>query len=268
MSPAAGMKGTSRMGFAPDWLALREPLDHKARDKALLAQARSHARPGAVIADLGCGTGSTARAFDEVGTSPWTWRFVDSDASLLEIAAERHPTAEPVIMDLGHIKDMPLQGVSLVTASALLDLMPINWLRELVARLKAAALPFYAALTYNGVMHWTPALDEDREVAAAFNAHQETDKGLGRAMGPGAARIASQIFSDHGFEVTLADSPWAVAHEHAELHGQLVDGIGVAAQEMGSDVAPSWVARRQAELCQTTAMIGHTDLLAVPRKTF
>ena len=45
------------MGFSADWLALREPADHAARDGDLLAAAAQVA--GAVIVDLGCGTGST-----------------------------------------------------------------------------------------------------------------------------------------------------------------------------------------------------------------
>jgi len=268
MLPVVGMRGTFSMGFAPDWLALREPADHAARDKALLAQAQAQVGPHAVVADLGCGTGSTARAFAECGAENWTWRFLDSDASLLEIAAARHPKAQPVMMDLGRIEDMPLHGIGLVTASALLDLMPLDWLRRLAQRLKAAALPFYAALTYNGVMHWSPALQEDQEVTEKFNAHQETDKGLGPAMGPRAARVASQVFAEHGFRVSLADSPWSLTEDQAPLHGQLVDGIGAAASEMGSRAATEWVARRRAALGLSTAFIGHTDLLAVPKRAF
>lgn len=254
------------MGFEPEWLALREPADHSARDKALLEQARAHAGPEALVADLGCGTGSTARAFDDPKASSWRWRFLDSDAALLEIAAARHPSAEAVIMDLGQIEDMPLNGVSLVTASALLDLMPYEWLCQLAARLKEANLPFYAALSYNGVMHWSPPLAEDQEITMAFNSHQTTNKGLGPAMGPSAARLASQVFAEHGFVVTLADSPWSLAGDDAELHLQLVDGIAAAALEMGSTAATRWVERRRAELGRSAATIGHTDLLAIPRR--
>lgn len=254
------------MGFAPDWLALREPADHAARDKALLAQAQAQVGPSAVVADLGCGTGSTARAFAGSGADNWTWRFLDSDASLLEIAATRHPKSEPVMMDLGRIEDMPLHGVGLVTASALLDLMPLDWLRRLAQRLKAEALPFYAALTYNGVMHWSPALQDDQEVTEAFNAHQETDKGLGPAMGPRAARLASQVFMQHGFRVSLADSPWSLKEDQAQLHRKLVDGIGAAAGEMGSNAATQWAVERHAALDQSKAFIGHTDLLAIPQR--
>lgn len=50
------------MGFAPQWLALREPADRAARDTALLARAAHLAGPAPVIVDLGAGTGASVRA--------------------------------------------------------------------------------------------------------------------------------------------------------------------------------------------------------------
>ena len=83
------------MGFSPDWLALREPVDHASRDAGLLAQAAACAGQGAIVVDLGSGTGSTARAFTGV---TWQWRFVDGDATLLDIAQARHPGTEQMVL--------------------------------------------------------------------------------------------------------------------------------------------------------------------------
>ena len=83
------------MGFSANWLALREPVDHVSRDAGLLARAVTYAGPGNVVVDLGSGAGSTARAF---GDADCTWRFVDSDAKLLEIAQARHPGAEQMVL--------------------------------------------------------------------------------------------------------------------------------------------------------------------------
>lgn len=254
------------MSFSPDWLALREPVDLAARDAALLARAAACAGPQAIVLDLGSGTGSTARAFASDASSSWTWRFVDGDADLLGIAHARHPASDCVVMNLRDIDDLPLAGVSLVTASALLDLMPVEWMSRLAKRLGDAAVPFYAALNYDGVMDWSPALETDEMITRAFNAHQQTDKGIGLAMGPNSGTLAAQILTEHGFDVTLADSPWQLGPAQTDLHRQLITGIAEAAQQCGSLLAPDWIQKRSAEIARAQATIGHTDLLAIPRR--
>ena len=253
------------MGFSPDWLDLREPADHAARDAGLLAQAAGRLRGGQVILDLGSGTGSTARALG----SDRPWRFLDADADLLAIAAVRHPASEQVVFDLKDVDALPLDGVGLVTASALLDVMPEAWIEALAQRLASKNLPFYAALTYNGQMDWTPALPLDTAITASFNRHQLGDKGLGPAAGPNAATMAADIFQKNGFTVQSAESPWILASEHAALQGHLLDGIASAASEAGQEHAGAWLRARQITLAQANAqaVIGHTDILALPSGT-
>ncbi len=249
------------MGFSPDWLALREPVDHASRDASRLAQAVACAGPGTTVVDLGSGTGSTARAFGETGC---TWRFVDGDQALLDIAQQRHPGAEQLVFDLRHIDELPLDGVRLVTASALLDLMPREWVTALARRLQAAGIPFYGALNYNGVMRWSPEHTADAGVTEAFNAHQLTDKGIGPALGPTSADVTADIFAKHGFDVHLGDSPWQLNGSAAQLHDELLVGIGNAAAEAGFAQAQDWVTDRRATVSDTVGYIGHTDIFAVP----
>lgn len=253
------------MSFSPDWLALREPVDHAARDADLLAQAVAAAGSDAVVMDLGCGTGSTARAFAGHAIAGWTWRFVDEDKGLLEIVKARHPLSEQLAHNLKDIAALPLEGVGLVTASALLDLMPRDWVIALAKRLSAARVPFYGALNYNGAMHWSPAHDDDDRVTQAFNAHQCTDKGLGPALGPTSGEVTAQIFADHGFTVTQGDSPWRLDAAHADLQMPLLAGIADAAQDMGMTSAADWMQDRIALIAKGTGYVGHTDILAMPR---
>lgn len=253
------------MGFSVEWLALREPADIAARDAALLAQAAVAAGPDPVILDLGCGTGSTLRSLAPHLPDHTVWHLVDNDATLLERAGANAPgRAHGHRIDLRDLDELPLGGVTLVTASALLDLMPANWIRALAKRLDRAGLPFYAALSYDGIMTWDPVLPKDADVTRAFNDHQRGDKGLGPALGPDAATVAAQIFRDAQFSVTDANSPWRIGPDSVALHRVLVTGIAAAAAETGCSGAPDWGRARSGIAADSQCLIGHRDMLALP----
>lgn len=246
------------MGFSADWLALREPADHAARDAGLLRMAAVAAGTAPVIVDLGCGTGSTRRAFGGMVEGA-TWHMVDGDAGLLARAG-----AQGHCLDLNDIAALPLPGATLVTASALLDLVSDLWLDRLVDRLVALKLPFYAALSYDGRMDWTPALPADAAVTAAFNRHQTGDKGFGPALGPRAADHAAARLRAAGYSVEEAVSPWRLGPADASLQQQLLGGIAQAAAEAGCPDAKDWLAARLGMIENGSCRIGHRDLLALP----
>jgi len=250
------------MAFSAEWLALREAADRAARDSALLVRAAGCVAPGQHVLDLGCGTGSTARAFAGQGFKDLHWRFLDSDRALLDVAGRLHPDAEVVQGDLADVDALPLADVGLVTASALLDLMPLAWVQRLAARLSAARIPFYAALSYDGQMRWSPPMDADACVTEYFNRHQGTDKGLGPALGPLSAAGTVEAFTAEGFSVSLSDSPWVIGLDQAAFHDALLEGIGAAAAEAGLQEAADWAQARRAAVDRSQGVIGHRDLLA------
>ncbi len=253
------------MGFSATWLSLREPADHAARDAALLAAAAKAAGAAPVIVDLGCGTGSTIRALANHLQQPAAWRLVDNDADLLEHAAratEDHVTTHRI--DLRDLDTLPLDGASLVTASALLDLCSRDWVQRLAERLAAQTLPFYAALNYNGAMQWSPVDPSDDAVTQAFNRHQRGDKGFGPALGADSADAIAEVFSAAGFKVLQADSPWQLGPAEADLQRELLTGIAGAAAEAGADVSDRWLQTRIGALAEARCRIGHRDLLALP----
>ena len=253
------------MGFSADWLALREPADHAARDRGLLAAATDAAGSQPVIVDLGCGTGSTIRAFQGHLAGPVRWELVDNDADLLTHAAQAAAgDVKTHQIDLRDLEALPLDRASLVTASALLDLCSRDWVEKLATRLASRRLPFYAALNYDGVMEWTPADPADAGITQAFNRHQRQDKGLGPALGPDAADVIAEIFAAAGYRVLQADSPWRLAPDQAALHLELLQGIARAADEAGAAEARAWGARRAAAVERTHCRIGHRDILALP----
>jgi SAM-dependent methyltransferase len=253
------------MGFSADWLALREPADHAARDAALLSAAADAAGPHPVIVDLGCGTGSTIRAFDGHLAGPAQWRLLDNDPDLLVYAARAAGgQATTHQIDLRDLDTLPLESATLVTASALLDLCSQSWVEGLAERLARHKLPFYAALNYDGVMQWTPSDPADAQITQAFNRHQRQDKGFGPALGPDAANIIAKIFAAAGYRVLQADSPWHLSGGHAALQRELVQGIAQAASEAGAEKAMAWGDSRKAAASTAVCHIGHRDILALP----
>ncbi len=220
-------------GFSAGWLALREPYDAAARNRDVLtAVAAACAGPAIAVTDLGCGTGSTLRALSPLLPAQQSWRLVDNDPALLEIAARTRPV-KTVVADLAADLETVLHDVDLVTTSALLDLVSAAWLDRLVIAAARLNVPFYAALSYDGVVTLTPASQHDAAVIAAVNRHQGTDKGFGPALGPTAAAVAPQRFRAAGFTVTAGPSDWVCAPHDRAIQMELLAGWASAAGEIG-----------------------------------
>ena len=248
------------MSFEPTWLELREPADVAARDPGLLAAAAAFLGDGLAL-DLGCGTGATVRAFGGRGR----WRLLDRDPRLLALAAARCPAAETVEGDLAELAALPLDGVRLITASALLDLASPWWVEALADRAAAAGVGVYAALSYDGTLFWEPALPGDAAVATGFDRHQRRDKGLGPALGPEGAAALARAMRRRGYAVRTAPSPWRLGPAEAALQAALIEGIAAAAAETGV-ATRAWRQARLAASAAGRASVGHVDLLALPSR--
>ncbi len=260
-------------GFSTQWLDLREPADRAARDKGLLREAAAlvaRADDPAVL-DLGSGTGATARALGPYCGAGITWRFVDHDPDLLREAGRRTPGAATFARDLAALAasggdGLPLDGVALVTASALFDLVSEAWVERLVALLSARRMPLYSALTYTGAMGFNPGHALDERIVAAFNADQRADKGFGPALGPEAADVLARALRRSGYSVRVAASPWILGTGDLALTTDLLRGTAEAARRHldAAEDADRWLAARLASAPHGTIHIGHQDLLAVP----
>jgi SAM-dependent methyltransferase len=258
------------MSFDPEWLALREPADRGARSVRLLRGAvdwtrRAGAAP--VIVDLGCGTGSTRRAFGAEARGA-RWRFVDNDATLLDLAvADAGARVEGHLLDLREIDRLPLEEATLVTCSALLDLMSRDWLEGFADRLAATGAGLHAALSFDGRISWMPdPAPREAEILAAFNAHQLRDKGLGPALGPEAAAVLAELLRARGFEVRVERSDWRLDPKSGPLQSALAQGIAGAAEESRCAEVDDWLQARLAAIAAgvSSARVGHLDLLALP----
>jgi SAM-dependent methyltransferase len=279
-------------GFSSEWLALREPADHAARVSALidaLAAALAERSMGDIaVVDLGCGTGSNLRALAPHLGPCQTWTLVDNDPALLETArmvlaawADRaeargaHLVLEKdgrqirVAFSAADLSADPAAildpAPDLVTAAALFDLVSAGWLGRFAEAVADSGAVFYTALSYDGREVWQPPHPADAAMQAAFLAHQAGDKGFGAALGPGATAALAELFGRRGYAVRTAPSPWRLGPEDRGLIAQLKDGKAAAVAETGlvpRDAVTAWAAARHAP--DTTALIGHEDLLAVP----
>lgn len=269
-------------GFSIDWLDLREDADRRARDSDLLEQARRWlagdrtSDGGAVVVDLGAGTGSTLRAFSATGTdaASLTWRLLDHDQELLDEARCRHGAQyriETCPTDLSEIAALPLEDARLVTASALFDLASAGFIEALAAALQTRCqrgpAGLYSALNYDGATHWTPVHPLDDVVLDAFNRDQRRDKGFGPALGPDAGACMERVFTAAGFAVHCASSPWELNGADRELVSALTEGIAGAVAgdpRLNRRSLEDWVRFRQSNVATGTCTVGHTDLLALP----
>ncbi len=259
--------------FAVDWLMLREPADHAARAARLLERLQAWCAPQSElqIADLGAGTGSNLRFLAPRLSSRQHWTLIDHDPALLARADSTGPSVglRTHCASLTHWRRDLSAPPQLVTASALLDLVSVDWLDTVVADCRADGAGAYFALSYDGQVTWSAPDPDDAEVLARVNAHQQRDKGLGAALGPRATATLAQRFRAAGHAVWVAPSPWDLGPANAELAEALIAGWVAAAGEQSPEDAANLVAWGQRRCVavragRTRIRVGHQDLLALP----
>src|SRR5262249_62398514 len=121
---------------------------------------------------------------------------------------------------------------------------------------------FYAVLTYDGRQSFTPLHPVDAAIRAAFNAHQQGEKGFGPAAGPAAPAQLRAAFAATGFRVRDGDRPWRLGADDRALMGELIEGVAAAARATGRldlGATAAWAAP-----ARSTVFGGHTDTLALP----
>ena len=207
-------------GFSAEWLALREPADHAARNLEVLAATVRYfgGRETIEVLDLGAGSGSNLRALAPHLPGRQSWRLIDHDSALIRAATVALPewtrrsglsievTCQQADLS-GGVAAILETSPDLVTAAAFFDLVSTEWIDRFVEFLAARGLPLYTTLVYNGEESWQPPHPVDAAVNAAFNLHQGGDKGFGPAAGPRAAEILSDALRVRGTRSCLATAP-------------------------------------------------------------
>ena len=265
---------------SPGWLELREAADAVARARELvdLLVSRAPAEGGWLIHDLGCGSGSMGRWLAPLLPGRQRWVLHDRDADLLEVAAADPPdpaadgaevSVETRVSDVTQLRPDDLAGATLVTASALLDLLTGDELASLVKVCAGAGCPVLFALSVSGRVQLLPADPLDARIGAAFNAHQRRMTSRGRLLGPDAVEAAANAFRRLGADVVVRPSPWRLGPTDNDLSVEWLTGWVGAACEQQPDFAVDSDRYRRRRLAEAAAgalavTVGHSDLLVLP----
>jgi hypothetical protein len=264
-----------------EWLSLREPADAAARAPELVErlQRTLAATDRWVIHDLGGGSGAMGRWLAPQLPGPQHWVVHDRDADLLAVAAADPPgpaadgaavTVEARHSDITRLRPADLADATLITASALLDLLTEDELVALIAVCVGAGCPMLLTLSVVGHVRVIPADSLDRRVAAAFDAHQRRTTPRGRLLGPDAVTLAVEELDRRGAEVLVRPSPWRLGASDADLEAEWFTGWVGAACDQEADLAAQTDVYMRRRLAQATAgqlavTVDHADLLVLPR---
>ncbi|GAA4382410.1 class I SAM-dependent methyltransferase [Agromyces bauzanensis] len=262
-----------------EWLALREQEDARARSRRLArAAARRLGSGPIVIHDLGSGTGSMTRWLAPLLLGPQTWVLHDWNADLVERAAEgvvpldqerRAVTVRTRAGELARLGSDDLEDASLVTASALLDVLTAEEVRAVVQACVDAGCPALFSLSVTGEVRLDPRDPRDDVFQRAFNEHQERRVGERRLLGPSGGAFAHRLLLQAGWNVRSAATPWRLGDHDPRLLEQWFDGWLGAALEQRADLevdGSGYRALRSSQLRHgaLSATVAHADLLAWP----
>jgi hypothetical protein len=269
-----------RTRVSAEWLDLREPADAVARARDLVEHLRRHvpATSCLVIHDLASGTGSMGRWLAPLLPGPQRWVLHDLDADLLHVAAAELPgpaadgasvVVETRQSDVTRLRPDDLADATLITASALLDLLTQDELAGLIDVCAEGRCPVLLSLSVVGRVDLAPADPLDSRVAAAFDSHQRRMTVGGRLLGPDATAAAVEVFRRLGTEVLVRPTPWRLGAAEADLAAEWFTGWIRAACEQSVDLASAtgpYASRRLAEARagELVVTVGHADLLVLP----
>ena len=274
-----------------DWLALREPEDAVARSLDLARAAAALLTEGPVVVhDLGSGTGSMMRWLAPLLPGPQSWFLHDWSTILTGQAitqarpSDRDNTEISVFgrtVNLVDLSTEDLAGSSLVTASALLDVLTSPEIHTIVGACIAAKAPVLFSLSVTGGVHFDPPDERDAAFENAFNAHQLRDANGRRQLGRYGAPIASGLFAEAGWQVRKTTTQWRLDHHQSGLLGEWFCGWVDAAVEQDPQLGTEADRYRRDRLAQIelgehgevgehgglgglSVLVDHVDVLAWP----
>jgi hypothetical protein len=272
-----------------DWLELREAEDARARSRLLAASLPALLPSGPLtVHDLGSGTGSMMRWLAPLLPGPQTWVLHDWNAHLTARAAagdrprDRDGRAVTIRSRVGELSDLAaddLAGASLVTASALLDVLTAQEAHAVVDACVAVGAPTLLALSVTGDVELRPWDERDIRYARAFNAHQRRTVHGRQLLGRFGAPIVEGLFARAGWRTRRALTTWRLDGRDPRLLGEWLDGwMGAAEEQLSAEQLSAeqglqlrsdrgYRRMRHAQLArgELSAVVYHLDILGWPR---
>jgi hypothetical protein len=252
-----------------EWLTLREDADSRARSSQLARTAARMSQPPIVVHDLGSGTGSMMRWLAPMLPGPQTWVLHDWNSALLDHAAERaldstghDAEVRTSVKDVAHLREGDLTGGSLVTMSALLDVLSLEEAHAVVSACIAAGVPALFTLSVTGEVVVDPVDPGDRMFESAFNDHQRRTVDGRRLLGPDAVTMV--VDADRGIAVGTRRRPpsahrgmarWMARRGRGGAPGAAGVGRGVPADATRTAGGGSTQGRRPASGCARVAAV-------------
>lgn len=278
------------LDVSSDWLALRETEDARARSADLALRIPSLLTPSLripsplgpgpiTVHDLGSGTGSMMRWLAPMLPGPQTWVLHDWNESLTGRAFDGPPprgsddvpvTIRTRVGELDRLRADDLAGASLVTASALLDVLTAAEAHAIVDACVEVGAPTFLSLSVTGEVELRPWDARDRAVGDAFNAHQRREVQGRRLLGRYGGPIVRGLFQQAGWAVRQARTSWRLDDRDPELLREWFDGWVDAADEQSpersAEIADYRALRHdQLDRGALSAVVYHLDVLAWPR---
>ena len=138
---------------------------------------------------------------------------------------------------------------------------------RVAAACAGAGCPALLTISVTGQVELTPADPLDRDIGAAFNAHQRRTAGGRTLLGPDAVDATVEAFGRRATAMLARSSPWRLGADQAELISEWLRGwVGAACEQRPELARPAraYTRRRLAEAAtgRLGVVVQHTDLLA------
>ena len=185
--------------FENSWLFQREKIDNLSKNISIIKKINSVLKnyDKIRIIDLGTGTGSNFRYLSKkIKFKNQSWTLMDLSKSSLNEAKKTSVTnnkIQKIILKhndiIKNIEQHNFDNYEIVTGSAFLDIMPVNWFKKFYTKNRNTKLVYFS-INYDGYFKFYPKHKLDKDVLQLFNNEQKSKKNKKtRAVGPDCSNI-------------------------------------------------------------------------------
>ena len=191
--------------FENSWLFQREKIDNLSKSISIINKINIVLKnyDKIRIIDLGTGTGSNFRYLSKkIKFKNQSWTLMDLSKSSLNEAKKTSVTnnkIQKIILKhddiIKNIEQHNFDNYEIVTGSAFLDIMPVDWFKKFYTKNRNTKLVYFS-INYDGYFKFYPKHKLDKDVLQLFNNDQKSKKNnKTRAVGPDCSNIINSWFT-------------------------------------------------------------------------